>query len=484
MAFEIKHGDCLEVMRGMADNSVDAIVTDPPYGLSFMGKKWDYDVPSVEVWEECLRVLKPGGHLLAFAGTRTQHRMAVRIEDAGFEIRDMIAWVYGSGFPKSLDVSKAMDKAAGRTARDVVALKGELRRVFEDSGMTILDLNKRCGFEASGYLRTSSTWASVLPSQDKWWKMREVIGCDDRLSFAFKETEREVIGFQKRGNAVSTSFMSGGNNITAPATPDAERWQGWGTALKPSMEPITVARKPLVGTVAANVLEHGTGALNIDGCRVAGFAPGEYEKLRARADTPRQDFTGGRLHSGAEYTPKVIESGMSNLGRWPANLIHDGSEEVLAGFPDTGKSTGGQSSIARGFGEFGGGSRTIEKRDPGYGDTGSAARFFYCAKASRKDRNEGLTSDDAPAVANGATMREREDADWSKRNGNHHPTVKPTDLMAYLCRLVTPPGGLVLDPFTGSGSTGKAAVLEGFEFIGIEREAEYVAIAEARIAAQ
>jgi DNA modification methylase len=649
MAFEIKHGDCLEVMRGMADNSVDAIVTDPPYGLSFMGKKWDYDVPTTELWAECLRVLKPGGHLLAFAGTRTQHRMAVRIEDAGFEIRDMIAWVYGSGFPKSLDVSKAMDKAAGRTARDVVALKGELRRVFEDSGMTILDLNKRCGFEASGYLRTSSTWASVLPSQDKWWKMREVIGCDDRLSFAFKETEREVIGFQKRGNAVSTSFMSGGNNITAPATPEAQQWQGWGTALKPShepltfarkpldlrahciylaqyltsqlcqysasvkdagpssmsspsasgaamsgsalwtavgrcntpgdlfalmdtlpsgsvlpstlstvfswlrtldgllqhestfttetasslttdlktlnslllrstqgitiaeltepsghgssaelvacifngfdaslrstlarfahgnaiakaqehyldagvspaLEPIVLARKPLDGTVAQTVQRWGTGAINVDGCRVTtddNLNGGAYSKERA---VDVSSF--GLGATGAEYVQPA--------GRWPANLIHDGSEEVLAGFPVTVASkAGGKSGTnanpmdweqenpdrPRGGHNDNGGSAARFFKTCEHDEAASASRLVYCAKASKADRGES----------------------------NGHPTVKPTELMRYLVRLVTQPGGTVLDPFTGSGSTGKAAVLEGFEFIGIEREAEYVAIAEARI---
>jgi hypothetical protein len=401
MAFEIKHGDCLEVMRGMADNSVDAIVTDPPYGLSFMGKKWDYDVPSVEVWEECLRVLKPGGHLLAFAGTRTQHRMAVRIEDAGFEIRDMIAWVYGSGFPKSLDVSKAMDKAAGRTARDVVALKGELRRVFEDSGMTILDLNKRCGFEASGYLRTSSTWASVLPSQDKWWKMREVIGCDDRLSFAFKETEREVIGFQKRGNAVSTSFMSGGNNITAPATPEAQQWQGWGTALKPALEPITVARKPFSGTVAANVLAHGTGAINVDACRV----PLEEDCRLLKGGT----YGGNR---GSDKGTSMFGTNTKGLGyevpsangRWPANLIHDGSDEVVGLFPES-STTGKRSAASRAATVEGTAWLADNHQSTEYTDTGSAARFFYCAKASKADRGES----------------------------NGHPTVKPTELMRTWC---------------------------------------------------
>ena len=248
MAFEIKHGDCLEVMRGMPDNSVDAVVTDPPYGLSFMGKKWDYDVPSVEVWAECLRVLKPGGHLLAFAGTRTQHRMAVRIEDAGFEIRDMIAWVYGSGFPKSLDVSKAIDKAAG-AEREVVG-PGRWNHVKGDN-----DAQADCLIRPGG-----------------------------------KHME------------------------TAPATDDARKWQGWGTALKPALEPITVARKPLIGTVAANVLEHGTGALNIDGCRVE-----HDEECRMMAPSQANIDNPSEKHRQAGRRTAVLE--LKPAGRWPANLI-------------------------------------------------------------------------------------------------------------------------------------------------------------------
>lgn len=393
MAFEIKHGDCLEVMRGMADNSVDAIVTDPPYGLSFMGKKWDYDVPSVEVWEECLRVLKPGGHLLAFAGTRTQHRMAVRIEDAGFEIRDMIAWVYGSGFPKSLDVSKAIDKAAGAEPID---------------------------------LGQSPNW-------------------------------RE----SKRDNGQSMGSVPNEARITAPATDAARKWQGWGTALKPSYEPVTVARKPLVGTVAANVLEHGTGGINVDGCRVA-----TPDTVGASG---RWGLTGGKGWNGSTTESRTQDTYEHNNGRWPANLIHDGSEEVMRLFPETGPAKaaprGGTNpnpmdwgngradgGIVKGHTDSGGSAARFFKTCE-HDEAASASRLVYCAKASKADRGES----------------------------NRHPTVKPTELMRYLVRLVTQPCGTVLDPFTGSGSTGKAAVLEGFEFIGIEREAEYVAIAEARI---
>lgn len=421
--------DCIEVLRSMPDNSVDSIVTDPPYGLSFMGRKWDYDVPGTEVWAECLRVLKPGGHLLAFAGTRTQHRMAVRIEDAGFEIRDMIAWVYASGFPKSLDVSKAIDKAAGA------------EREFTPVGKAVKRLIHGADQNATG------SW--------------------------IKDNGRE--------------YQPG---VTAPATEAARQWQGWGTALKPALEPITVARKPLDGTVAANVLEHGTGALNIDGCRVA--LNGDY-KCKANG-RPSQTGLSDNYNSATANQPDTV-------GRWPANLIHDGSEEVVAAFPQAGGQKADLSASAPSkklSTVYAGGpmARTGEasadsdnngtvgfKMRPGARrlDTGSAARFFYCAKASRADRNEGLPSGDKPAVGTNATMREREDADWSTRNGNHHPTVKPTDLMAYLCRLVTPPGGTVLDPFMGSGSTGKAAIRERFQFVGIEKDPEYIKIAIARI---
>lgn len=316
--FELHHGNCLDILRTMPDCSVDAVVTDPPYGLSFMGKRWDYDVPSTEIWAECLRVLKPGGYLLAFAGTRTQHRMAVRIEDAGFEIRDMLAWMYGSGFPKS-------------------------------------------------------------------------------------------------------------HNL------DGEH-QGWGTALKPAMEPITMARKPFKATVAQNVQEWGTGAINIDGCRIE----------------TDNNLNGGGYSGG---TPKTMFSGLGRLqpneyiqpdGRWPANVLHDGSAEILQGM-------------------------------------GEAARFFYTPKACKDDRDDGCEMmEEMPS-------RCMQSPDTRGRpiptKSNIHPTVKPTDLMRYLCRMVTPTGGIVLDPFTGSGSTGRGAVLEGFRFIGCEMDADYIEIAKARILA-
>ena len=332
--WQLKQGNCKELIKDLEDNSIDSIVTDPPYELGFMGKKWDnsgiaYDV---ELWSECLRVLKHGGHLLAFSGSRTYHRMVVAIEDAGFDIRDQIQWVYGSGFPKSHNIGKAIDKMQG----------------------------------------------------------------------------------------------------------DAKQWDGWGTALKPAHEPICVARKPLIGTVAENVLKYGTGGINIDGCRVG-----------------------------------------IDLGRWPANFIHDGSEEVLAGFPANveGKNNFKHSATSI----YGGKVKENSYNGNSKSSWGSASRFFYCAKASKKDRDVGCEGMDLKArqtMGNGIGMQPNHDLE---NNYNHHPTVKPTDLMRYLCKLVTPPNGIILDPFTGSGSTGKAAILEGFRFVGFDMQSEYIDIASARI---
>jgi hypothetical protein len=369
-------GDCREMLTQLDDNSVDSIVTDPPYELGFMGKSWDASgiANNPGMWSQCLRVLKPGGHLLAFSGSRTYHRMVCAIEDGGFEVRDQIMWIYGSGFPKSRNLG-----------------------------------------------------------------------------------------------------------------------DGLGTALKPAHEPICVARKPFKGTVAANVLEHGTGGLNIDACRV-----------------PTDDALGGGGES-AESTGKFTNEGWQRpwmndpaalermastvranvekaetLGRWPANVIHDGSPEVLEAFAQFGEK-GAAAPVHRrngdkfrtAYGAFAG--NVDEAGSTFQGDTGTAARFFYCAKASRADRNHGL-EDPGPIHKHGVTLRQMENAVRDGvAKGNTHPTVKPTDLMAYLCRLVTPAGGVVLDPFMGSGSTGKAAMREGFEFIGIDMTPEYVAIARTRI---
>lgn len=368
MKINLFNDDCLNVLKTMKDNSIDSCVTDPPYGLSFMGKSWDYDVPKVEIWKEVYRVLKPGAHLLAFFGSRTYHRGVVQIEDAGFEIRDQIMWLYGSGFPKSHNIGKAIDKEAGA--------------------------------------------------------QRKVIGNNKNFGVTRKEDGKNSFGDYK-----------GEWELTEPATEAAKQWDGWGTSLKPAHEPIVVARKPISQTVAKNVLEYGTGALNIDECRV--------ETKGMKWESPRDGF----WKTEEEEKSKLVEN---ELGRWPANVIHDGSDEVVSKFPNSksGKSngnaqvgiTGNVTPMRRG---------TLIPRN----DSGSASRFFYCAKASKSDREDG----------------------------NNHPTVKPTDLMKYLCRLVTPPNGIVLDPFMGSGSTGKAALQEGFKFVGIEMNKEYYEIAQNRL---
>jgi DNA modification methylase len=381
-------GDCLEVLRSLRANSVDSCVTDPPYGLSFMGKHWDHGVPGVAYWEAALRVLKPGAHLLALGGTRTFHRLACAIEDAGFEVRDTIMWVYGSGFPKSHDVSKGIDRAAG-VEREKLGPK-----VYAGGHIQ----NHRGGKQ--GY----HDWAGVG------------VHCED-------------------GPAI---------------TPAARQWEGWGTALKPACEPIVVARKPLSegSTVAANVLRWGTGAINVDGCRVV-VSDNTYA---ANCSGDR-----GHAHNRSRDMDFAMGCGRSSpIGRWPANVIHDGSEEVLAGFPDA----PGAQSIVRGTepsechsGVYSGPrNRGIEYQPRG--DSGSAARFFYCAKANKKERA-----------------------------GSKHPTVKPLKLMRYLVRLVTPPKGTVLDPFAGTGTTGAAAHQEGFKAILIEREKQYQRDIRKRMAA-
>ena len=633
----IYQGDCLDILPTLDAESVDSIVTDPPYGLSFMGKDWDHGVPGVHFWVEALRVAKPGAYLLAFGGTRTFHRLAVAIEDAGWEIRDCVMWVYGSGFPKSADVSKMLDKqernkwlniskaidnmpkmvileawkeyskavklagiqfqkseietgivtqkndsvpapvllsinperlnapaiiaelslneapplcaengnivpiSAGENKRQDLARFAELPPQNDQAkpmligiaqcdakelqnektaeitkaeealmiwlgktkssekqdtavlcaalteNLKLIILNQSKTFQNLDMIRqmeivsattaiiTESTAENLISSTANTLKNKAI----DKAAGA--EREKVLVPTKlgntrgDRGISYAGESFSGFTDISAPATDAARQWEGWGTSLKPAWEPIIVARKPIVGTVAANVLKYGTGAINIDGCRVDTFQPGELDRLKARADTPRQDFTGGRLHSGAEYTPKIIESGMSNKGRWPANIIHDGSQEVLELFP---KKVGGQGGGCHGK-IFGNGK---ESKFEGYHDSGSAARFFYCAKASRAEREMGMEGQ-----LDGQPIRWNKAGKWTNDTTpakNNHPTVKPIKLMRYLCKLVTPPGGIILDPFMGSGSTGKAALMEGFRFIGIELEKEYAEIAERRISVE
>ena len=373
MLNSIIHGDCLEVLMTLEDNSIDSIVTDPPYELGFMGKSWDSTgiAYNVELWKECLRVLKPGGHLLAFGGTRTYHRMACAIEDAGFEIRDCIQWLYGSGFPKSLDVSKAIDKKLGAERKTV-----GLKPYTNDGSIRGNSYNK------GGYERVQ------LP-------------------------------------------------ITAPATPEAKQWEGWGTALKPANEPIVLARKPLSEkTVAENVLKWGTGGLNIDGCRVGTEQMGGYVV---------KSSLGRRTSEGGEHKDFMATSA---TGRFPANVLLD--EEAAA---------------------------MLDEQQEG------ASRFFYCAKASKKERNMGLEDIEPTTVDDGRNKPiDNPFLRGKTLRQNTHPTVKPVKLMEYLITLITPPNGIVLDPFLGSGTTALAALNLGRFFIGIELNEEYVEMARRRVA--
>jgi site-specific DNA-methyltransferase (adenine-specific) len=494
MTYKILKGNSLDLLPTLPDNSIDAIVTDPPYGLGnpdpdyiikaiqqwasgdrahipegkgFMGKSWDSFVPPPAIWDECLRVLKPGGHLLAFAGTRTYDLMGISIRMAGFEIRDSIGWVYGSGFPKSMDVAKAIDKQSG--------YRGEV------VGTEVVDIGMQGGSMHAGR--------------------------------GTKLAEREI----------------------KDLSPEAKQWQGWGTALKPALEPIVVARKPLIGTVAENVLTHGTGGLNIDASRIG--SQGGTQKTNPQLESKSKNAFGNGLNGGG------VES--INAGRWPANLILShtescqptgktiksktgagkrtatfGTQDTQSGGDGSGGWSGyeyetevyecvegcpvktldeqsGQSKSPKetktstnngsqgGIYDLGFGSsdtRTIQ----GHNDSGGASRFFYVAKASKRDRNEGLEELQTKAVEIGderpsGNSWERRDARETKPRQNFHPTVKPTALMQYLVKLVTPAGGTVLDPFTGSGSTGKAAILEGFDFIGIELTEDYWPIIEGRL---
>ena len=379
MKNKIIWGDCLLELKKLKDNSIDSIVTDPPYGLSFMGKKWDYEVPSVEIWKECLRVLKPGGHLLSFAGSRTYHRIAVNIEDAGFDIRDQIMWLYGSGFPKSYNVGKGVDKV----------------------------------------LRTgNASWNGTADPNNK------------------------PLGYSKlqHNQGYRPNDYSGNNqkNEVKELKEEAKQWEGWGTALKPAHEPIVVARKPLSEkNVALNVLKWGTAGINIDGCRVGD------EVLKEAKSSPT---------AGGERIQQIV-SGMvtpERTGRFPANIIFD---------DEAGKMLDEQSG---------------------------ASRFFYCAKASKRERNEGCEGLEKKIDCDRNPELDSANVPMNRSNNpkrNNHPTVKPIKLMRYLVRLVTPKGGLCLDPFIGSGTTAIACKLEGFDYLGIEREADYIPIAEARIKA-
>ena len=495
----IIHGDCLEELKKLEDNSIDAVVCDPPYGLSntkpqqvadvlkawvtgdtvsvpakrggFMGKDWDSFVPPPAVWEECMRVLKPGGHMAVFAGARTQDLMGLSIRLAGFEIRDTLGWITGSGMPKSLDVSKAIDKARREDTEPVKAVAKALRAALDASGKTRKEIDAHFGTANVSQYWFSPHRNSQVPPVDKWPWLRDFLGIDSSLDAEVwrlngrKGTpgeaweKREVVGVREvpQGHAFAGSTYGGDSsnksvNVTTPATSEAQRWDGWGTALKPAIEPILLCRKPLDGTVAANVLAHGVGGLNIDACRVGSGGHLAWSSPRDMG-----------YHGGADTEGSVATE--SPAGRFPANVLLD---EHAA------KEMDKQSGVQKSGGiHKGGGAEsswfTYNKSDVDYAhypDSGGASRFFpvfkYQAKAPKKER---------PVI-------EREDGTKIQ-----HPTVKPLTLLEWLVELITPPGGVVLDPFAGSGTTLQAAINKGFTPIGIEQDADYIKLIEKRLEA-
>lgn len=566
--WDLHHNGCLTVLREMPSDSLDSIVSDPPYGLSdhkpddilaalsawiggkeyshgkagFMGKDWDSFVPGPEIWKECLRVLKPGGHVLAFAGTRTVDLMGMSLRIAGFEIRDSIAWMYGQGFPKSMDVSKALDKTWRGQREEVLRVTGWIRTRRDELGLTNKDLDAACGTMGMSSHWTSQMSQPGIPTTDMWAKLEPILGAaPDWMVPHIKPPreprgpwkEREVIGRRTDG---SLSYMGMGSkpsmaieyDITAPASEEAKKWEGWGTALKPSFEPVLVGRKPLIGTLAHNILSHGVGGLNIDGCRVKHDASVNMDAVQNQKSVPAIKVGG----ANPGFSTMTYKPG----GRWPPNTIlshvvstdeEDGckcvgtkkvkSNNAVLAHTEEGASAGvtfksGFKTKARGvYGHADeNGEEVVEDWQcvPGcpvaevddqsgilhnaygnpetaqkcvdnprqyesdsvtnfqgshsassiYLDKGGASRFYYTAKPSRSERTAG------------------------GRVVNKHVTVKPVSLMRYLCRLVTPPGGTVMDPFMGSGTTGVAALQEGFGFVGVEQDEDSFKTACGRIA--
>jgi len=422
MTWQVINGSSAEILKTYPDNSFDCVVTDPPYGINFLGKSWDSNTGDKEVYEQCFRVLKPGGHLLAFSAARTYHHLAMSVEMCGFEIRDQIMWIYGSGFPKSQDIGRQIDKAAGKKDPNYGSKKTD-----KQGNESVADFANgvRCG-------KCNKTFNAEI----------------------IKDCKEESCGMKY-----------------TPQTDEGKQWSGWGTQLKPAHEPIVMARKPVIGSIRENVLEHGTGAINIDACRVeyenekdmeaAGL---NWNKTGYETGGPR--FVGSGAENESVIKPKEKKNNINIEGRFPANVIHDGSDEVVSMFPHStsgarksthkikGLDTGEQRAV---FGDDAiSGKYNVQPFTDAPAEEGSAARFFYCPKVSGKERHIGTAE-------------------------NNHPTVKPIELMKYLIKLVTPPNGHILDPFNGSGSTGCAAVELGFDYTGIELDPNYVEIATKRI---
>lgn len=511
--YKLYQGNMLDMLEVIEPETIDSVICDPPYELNFMGKGWDNSGIAFQpsTWQKCYEVLKPGGYLLAFGGSRTFHRIACAIEDAGFEIRDTIMWLYGSGFPKSMDISKQIDKNNAKSRKVTNEFKNYLNEKRKEKGYSLADINRLMEVATTGGGFASSLMGEketlILPTKENYNKLKKILDLDNRYDEMVEiyEAEREVIGtktklesYQYKNNNV---YVTNGDkekvniDITIPSTDLAKKWQGWGTALKPSFEPIIVARKPFKGSLVDNVIEYGVGGINIDECRV---------------EPTGEDI--GRNNTGAKNSPLNSKDGWNNNsmigldttgryeGRFPANTIltYDETDfsEVCGGFPNT-KSNGGKMSMPKmnsksdGINIYNFGKHNAERLEYDYiapSDSGSASRYFYCAKASKKDRDEGLDTFNEEKVNDGRnTPIDNAFQRGETLRKNTHPTVKPTDLMQYLVRLVTPNNGIVLDPFNGSGSTGKAVMYENkernknYKYIGIELTEEYLPIAKARI---
>lgn len=487
---ELYLGDCLDVLKAMPDASVDAICTDPPYEITFMGRAWDASgiAFNPEVWEECLRVLKPGGHLLAFGAPRAYHRMTVAIEDAGFEIRDSIHWVFGSGFPKGQDMGKAIDRRREDRAK-VLKVTAWLASARDAAGWSNAQIDALFGYNGMGGLWTTQGKAAIVPQLGQWDRIREAIGFDDteirplvvelnerkgRLGESWEA--REVVGkrsvLTRKSDHLYGDF-SGDDRLTLPSSEAARQWEGWNTSLKPAHEAIVLARKSTgFNSTVANVLEYGTGALNIAACRVEPTGESRPRIGEASQETRYSD------RGGTNFAPLPGVRGGAPEGRWPTNLVFTHSALCVEDGPceppcpvaeldrQSGVRPGSHSQrdlnaytdrnkvYGKGVGNVPTGERT------GFNDTGGASRFFpvfrYEAKASSSER---------PKLDDGTA----------------HATVKPLDLMKFLVRLITPPGGVVLDPFAGSGTTGEACVIEGFQSVLIELEQSHAELIKQRL---
>ena len=534
MMYQILQGDNRDTLKTLADNSIDAIVTDPPYGIDFLGKAWDANTGALETYQECLRVLRPGGHILAFSAARTYHHLAVTLEQAGFEIRDQIMWIYSSGFPKSQDIGRSIDRQSGKAAHkaELAEVKAILKQLYSDSGKSTAEISRECGFNAGGYLKTDfkdKGWANNLPKDDKWITLKSVLGCSDEYDDYFITTPQIKVGEKQAGcfdqdfDNYTIGARSKTVDITKSQTDDGKTWSGWGTALKPAHEPIALARKPIKLSIARNCQTHGVGALNIDACRVP-FADENDQPSGGENGWSRVGFSEQPVEKYSDQKKKKsdVEIYLNNK-RGPMERAKIGAGENIGMF-DGGV---GYKAIKR---EVDPEVDLPSGRFPSnvIGEISDYQKYFYCPKVSRRERHVGY--DDATTmnkhewlmlvggkwVDDQGNMSNEPQADskmcWipgkgkiyvhglrheveeilkaqgreseiPKVKGNNHPTVKPIELMKYLIKLISPAGGTVLDPFTGSGSTGCAAVELGHTFIGCELDPAYVDIANRRIAA-